>query len=377
MSNTGPTRVLHVVSQMNRNGLESRIMDIYRNIDRSKIQFDFLTHRLTPGQFDEEIKSLGGNLYYLPAIRPQKIISYRRTLDKFFSEHDYKIVHAHLNSYCTWVLSAAKKAGVPVRIAHSRNSGMDHNWKAIFKYLSKQFVNKPTTHKFACSRQAGEWLFGKKGIEHPNYFKVIPNGFEISKFSYSEDKRKQFRQILGLTDELTIVHVGRITYQKNHAFLVKVFKELIGVHPNSKLFLLGDGDLRKTVEQQCIDLGIQNKVVFMGNIQNVGDYLNAMDIMVFPSIYEGFGTVVIETQCNGLPTIASDVLPKETQITDCLEFMSISKQNELEWAQEIVRLKDIVVRKDRTEEIKEAGYDIHDTYRILSEFYLEMTEKNS
>lgn len=376
MESQNPIRVLHVVSQMNRNGLESRIMDIYRHIDRTKIQFDFLTHRLTPGQFDEEIQSLGGKIYYLPPIRPQKLMSYIHSLDRFFAEHSYTIVHAHLNSYCTWVLGAAERAGVPVRIAHSRNSGMDHNWKAIFKFLSKQFVNGPATHKFACSRQAGEWLFGKRGIAPPNQFMVIPNGFDIRKFSFSEEKRQHFRESLGLTSELAVVHVGRITYQKNHPFLIKVFHKLLAFHPDAKLFLFGNGDLSDAVKQQCCDLGIEDRVVFMGNVPNVGDYLSAMDVMVFPSVYEGFGTVVIETQCNGLPTIASNVLPEDTKITECMEFLSLKKNTPREWAQEIERLSNAVVRKDRTDEIKAAGYDIRDTYRILSEFYLSADSTN-
>ena len=219
-----PIRVLQVVTLMERAGLESRLMDIYRNIDRTKIQFDFLTHRMEDGDFDDEIKSLGGIVYHIPGIKPWTLPQYIHNLDLFFKEHhDYKIIHVHLNTYSGWVQYAAKKAGIPVRITHSRNNGIDKNWKMVFKAMSKMIVNGPTTHKFACSRQAGEFLFGKKGILPPNEFMVIPNGFNLSKFAFDEVKRMEMRNKLNLTSELAIVHVGRLALQKNHKYLIQVF----------------------------------------------------------------------------------------------------------------------------------------------------------
>lgn len=376
MSTSEPIRVLHVVTVMNRNGLESRIMDIYRNIDRTRIQFDFLTHRKESGAFDDEIKSLGGKVYHMPSISPLHFVSYLKTLDAFFKEHhEYKIVHAHLNSYCTWVLMMAKRNGVPVRIAHSRNSGMDHNWKAIFKYLSKIFVNEPTTHKFACSNQAGEWLFGKKGILPPNFFRVIPNGFNLNKFKFDEVLRCSKRNELGLTeDQMAVVLVGRLTFQKNHTFLFDVFEEILKEKQNAKLYLIGDGELRNELKELASRKSIAEKVVFVGNIPNVGEYLQAMDVMIFPSVYEGFGTVVIETQCIGLPTLASDVLPRETKITECLDFMSPTKDSADAWAKKAIDMYNSIKRKPRNQDVKNAGYDIEDSYKLLSDFYLSVSK---
>lgn len=365
-----PIRVLHVVTLMERAGLETRIMDIYRNIDRSKIQFDFLTHRMEDGDYDAEIKSLGGIVYHMPGIKPWALPQYLSRLKAFFAEHpEYRITHVHLNSYSGWVQYAAKNAGVPIRITHSRASGLDHNWKSIFKAASKLIVNGPTTHKFACSVQAGEWLFGKKGILPPNKFTVIPNGFNLSKFSFSPEKREIMRKQLSLRDELAIVHVGRLSAPKNHKFLLKVFNCIHKINPISKLFLIGDGELRDSIEKQVTSMDLTNSVVYLGSLPNVGDYLQAMDAMVFPSLYEGFGTVVLETQCSGLPTLASDVLPKETQITECLDFMSINDTPE-KWAEKIMNMFKSIERKDRTGEIRKAGYDIQDTYKLLSDFYL-------
>lgn len=365
-----PIRVLQVVSLMERAGLETRLMDVYRHIDRSQIQFDFLTHRMEDGDYDDEIRSLGGVVYHIPSIRPWDFFGYIRTLNRFFIQHSgYKIIHVHLNTYSGWVQYAAKRAGVPVRITHSRNTGYDHNWKMVFKALSKLIVNGPTTHKFACSLQAGEFLFGKKGILPPNKFMVIPNGFNVEAFSFSQLKREEMRRKLNLSDDLAIVHVGRLTPQKNHFFLLKIFEIIHKNKPNSKLFLIGEGELRGVIEKQIGALGLSDSVVLVGSVPNVCDFLQAMDAMLFPSLYEGFGTAVLESQCCGLPTLASDVLPKNIQVTNCLEFMSL-KSSPQAWCDKLLEMSSRIVRKDRSEEIKVAGYDIKDTYKLLSEFYL-------
>lgn len=367
-----PIRVLQVVTLMERAGLESRIMDIYRNIDRSKIQFDFLTHRMEDGDYDEEIRSLGGIVYHLPALKPWGIFAYIRRLKQFFEQHqEYRITHVHLNTYSGWVQYAAMRAGVPVRITHSRNNGYDYDWKMPFKAMSKLIVNGPTTHKFACSHQAGEFLFGKKGIKPPNEFMVIPNGFNLSCFSFNPSIREEIRQMLHINNELAVVHVGRFSPPKNHYFLLKVFKHIIEIRLDSKLFLIGEGELNGQIESLVRALGLNDKVVFVGSVPNVGDYLNAMDLMVFPSRYEGFGTAVLETQCNGLPTLASDVLPKETRVSSCLEFLSLKHHAPKEWAEKALEMYGRIERKDRTDEVRTAGYDIKDTYRLLSDFYLK------
>lgn len=366
-----PIRVLQVVSVMQRAGLESRLMDIYRHIDRTQIQFDFLTHRMEDGVYDDEIRSLGGMVYHMPSIKPWGLLYYLWNLRKFFNDHhQYKIIHVHLNAYSGWVQYAAKIAGVPVRITHSRNTGFDKNWKSVFKAMSKLIVNGPTTHKFACSYQAGEWLFGKKGVQPPNDFKVIPNGFEISEFSFSKEMRQKMRLSLGLCDEYAFVHVGRFVQQKNHCFLINVFCEIRKICNSSKLYLIGEGPLKEKIKRKVRELGLEDYIVFVGSVPNVNDYLQAMDCMLFPSLYEGFGTVALESQCCGLPTIASDTLPSNIKITNCIDFLSIKSNSPYEWADKAVKMIKTIERKDRSMEIKQAGYDIRDTYRLLSEFYL-------
>lgn len=370
-------RVLHVVTIMNRNGLENRLMDIYRHIDRNKVQFDFLTHRMEEGAFDEEIKNLGGKVYHTQPLNPLHLVSYMNNLKCFFTEHrEYKIVHSHINAFSTFVLFAAKSSNVKVRIAHSRTWGAEKTWKSIFKYISKMFINIPTTHKFGCSKQAGEWLFGKNGIKEPNYFRVITNSIELDKFKFSENIRSQFRRKLSLKDgQLAIVNVGRLEPQKNHEFLLKVFREIHKLKPNSKLFLLGTGSLKHKIEMEANDLGIGDSVTFLGNINNVGEYLNAMDAFIFPSLFEGFGTVTIESQCCGLPILASDTIPPETKISDYQEFESLNSSPKL-WAEHILSMIKRLERKDNREITKKAGYDINDTYSFLQNFYIDVLNED-
>lgn len=369
MNNGVPIRVLHVVTQMNRNGLESRIMDIYRHINRNEIQFDFLTHRQDEGHFDDEIRALGGKVYYQNPIRPHKFLSYIQQLQSFFREHPYEIVHAHLNSYSTWVLLVAKKYGATTRIAHSRNSGMDFNIRAIFKYLSRLLVNIPTTHRFACSRQAGVWLFGKHNIQPPKHFHVVPNGFDVHNFTYSAEKRTSMRDRLKICDKLAVVHVGRFSQQKNHAFLLQIYQEIQRLSDQaSVLYLFGIGELEQDVRLLVEKMGLENSVVFMGNQNNVFDYLQAMDIMIFPSIYEGFGTVVIESQCIGLPTLASTALPPEVKITNILNFLSV-KQKAQDWARLALEMYSTIPRESHLIEVQDAGYDIEKSHIYLESFY--------
>lgn len=373
-------RILHVVTMMNRNGLENRIMDIYRNIDRTKIQFDFLTHRKEEGHFDKEILELGGRIYYNNPISVKNIFQYISDINDFFKQHkEYKIVHSHVNTLSTWVLWAAKKSGTPVRIAHSRTWGMEKNWRSVFKWFSKLFINIPTTHKFACSKQAGIWLFGKKGITGSNYFKVIPNSIQIDKFTYNFETRKKIRKELRLEEgQLAFINVGRLVPQKNQIFLLKVFSEILKKSSDAKLYIIGEGELKDNLLNECKLLAIENNVEFLGVKSNVGDYLNAADAFVFPSLFEGFGTVVIEAQCSGLKVFASDSIPPETKVCELVEFIGL-KYNTKIWAEKIIQSMYNYDTKNRdryAKVVKEKGYDIKDTFDELQKFYLSFYEGN-
>lgn len=370
-----PIRILQCVTIMNRNGLENRLMDIYRNIDRSIIQFDFMTNRTEAGEFDEEITRLGGKVYHMSKIAPKSFFKYIAELKRFFEDHpEYKIVHSHLNTLSTWPLLMAKRAGVPVRIAHSRNASMDRNIKMLYKAFSRLFINGQATDRFACSKSAGIWLFGKKQVEKES-FHVIPNAVQLDRFLYSEEKRQKMRNELGMTEnELAIVCVARFSPQKNHAYLLKIFKEIKQKKQNSKLYLVGQGELEADIRNQIKALGLEASVVFLGSRSDVGDVLTAMDGFLFPSFYEGFGTVIIEAQCSALPMVASDTIPAETKLCDCVQFASI-KEEPVVWADKLLSLIEENHRKDNSVLIRENGYDIRQSYTWMQQFYLEKLDK--
>lgn len=372
-----PIRILHCVTIMNRNGLENRLMDIYRNIDRSVIQFDFMTNRSEAGEFDEEILRLGGRVFHMSRIAPRSFFRYILELKDFFETHpEYRIVHSHLNTLSTWPLLMARRAGVPVRIAHSRNASMDRNIKMLYKAFSRLFINGQATDRFACSRSAGVWLFGRKQVETDS-FHVIPNAIQLDRFLYSEEKRRRMRLALGIGEtELAIVCVARFSQQKNHAYLLRVFRELRSLRPGSKLYLVGQGELEPVIREQVSALGLEDAVVFLGSRSDVGDVLLAMDGFLFPSFYEGFGTVIIEAQCSNLPMVASDTIPPETKLCECVDFASIQAEPSV-WAEKLLALIEKNPRRDNSGLIRENGYDIRQSYTWMQQFYLGKLEANA
>lgn len=215
--------------------------------------------------------------------------------------------------------------------------------------------------------------FWKKGIQEPNYFRVITNSIELDKFSFDASKRNKMRQELGLSNgQIAITDVARLEPQKNHSFLLRVFKEIVKEQSTAKLYLIGEGSVKEKIKNEAIDLGIQDSVIFVGNVSNVGDYLNAMDGFIFPSLFEGFGTVTIESQCCGLPILTSDTIPPETKISCVQEFESLKSSPEI-WAKHMLNMISATERKDCRDIVKMAGFDINDTYSFLQNFYIEVS----
>lgn len=375
MSNSNePIRVLHVVTHLNRNGLESRIMDIYRNIDRSKVQFDFMIHRNDLGDFGEEIKALGGKIYVMPSISPRNFILYNKKLNVFFEEHtEYKIVHAHLNSLCTWVLRAAYKHNVPVRIAHSRNASMEKNLRGAAKWISKQFVNKYATVRFGCSQMAGDWLFGKK-YSRGETFRVIPNAFQVDKFIWNPEIRTEKRNELKVKDKTVFIDIARLSEQKNHIYLLKVFEEIKKLIPNAALLLAGAGECEEKIRQYIDSHGLNDDVQMLGPRSDAAELYQAADMFLFPSKYEGFGTVVIEAQMTNLPVIASDTIPHETKLCDCVEFMPITFEPS-KWAEKANEMLLKNKRGDNLKILQDAGFDIRKQYVWMQNFYLDKVKE--
>lgn len=357
-------RILQVVTHMNRGGLETMLMNYYRKIDREKVEFDFLVHRQATAAYDGEIEVLGGKIFRLPRLNPFSV-TYKRKLKKFFKEHsEYRVIHVHQDCMSAVVLKEAKKCGVPVRIAHSHSSSQDKDLKYPIKRFFRKQISKYATHMFACGKEAGEWMFC--GAE----FEVLNNAIDASQYIYNEEIREQKRKQLGiLRDELVVGHVGRFCYPKNHSLLIDIFEELTKRVP-CKLLLVGDGELRQDIEEKVTAKNLNDRVIFTGVRSDVSDLMQAMDVFVFPSNYEGLPVTMIEAQAAGLPCLISDKVPIECKKTDLVQQISLEYSEKI-WADKVLEIVGNV-RRNTYEEIKMAGFDISENATKLQEFYYKV-----
>ena len=364
-----PLRVLHVVSIMNRGGMESRLMDILRKLDRNKVQFDFLYHRMRTGDFDNEICELGGRIYHIAPMSFKNISGYRKSLDQFFYGHpEYMIVHSQLDAMSTPVLKSAFRYNIPVRIAHSRSAGAKPDWKLPIRVMNKLFIKKYATHYLACSKKAAIWLFGKAAVSQ-NKVLIVKNAIDARRFSYNEEVRTILRESLGLQGKYVVGHVGSFLYPKNHSFLIEIFDELLKKKPDAMLLLVGGGKLLEHIREQCRQRNLSDRVILAGKVSNVNEYLQAFDVFVFPSHFEGMPGAVIEAQASGLHCIISDVIDEEVRATGFVKMLSL-KQTAESWANAILDCTGDMKRKDTYEEIKAQGYDVQTVIEYLEEFYL-------
>lgn len=357
-----PFRVLHIVTYMGRGGLETFLMNVYRNIDREKIQFDFLVHREFRADYDDEIEALGGKIYRLPRLNPFSP-GYHRALHAFFREHpEYRVVHCHQDCLSGIPLAAAKKAKVPVRIAHSHNASQDKNLKYILKRYYMKKIPGTATQFFACSQAAGEWMFPGQSVT------VVNNGIETKRFAFNPEARAEVREELGFRDELVLGHVGRFSPQKNHEFLIDIFKEVHDRCPEAVLLLVGEGPLEAQIRKKAKDLGLTDAVRFLGLRADVDRLYQAMDVFVMPSHYEGLSLCTVEAQTSGLPCFFSGNISQECKMADCAEFVSLAESADI-WAERILTGM-TRKRRDRRDEVTAAGYDIQATAAMLQNLYL-------
>ncbi|HWO77458.1 MAG TPA: glycosyltransferase family 1 protein [Bacillus sp. (in: firmicutes)] len=368
----GPIRVLHVLGRLNRGGTETMIMNIYRKIDRSKIQFDFIVHTDDKCDYDDEIQELGGKIYSFPTYSGKNHFSYKYFWETFLKRHsEYSIIHGHMRSTAAIYLKIAKKFGL-ITIAHSHSTSSGNGFSAIVKNIFQYPIRYIADYLFACSENAGVWLFGANACKKENFF-IINNAIDAKKFIYDRKTDLKLRRELGIEGKFVIGHVGRFATPKNHEFLIEIFNSVHEKVENAILLLVGDGELRKSIEKKVIDLELQDNVIFTGKQSEIHKLLHTMDIFVFPSLYEGLGLVVIEAQASGLRCIVSDQIPKEAFITDLVDVISLKEKKD-SWVKIIVNNATSDNKNDRKntyEQIKSSGYDINKTTKWLQNFYLE------
>lgn len=364
-----PIRVLQVVTHMERGGLESMLMNYYKHVDRERVQFDFLVHRQERAAFDDEIESLGGRIYRLPRLVPWSK-SYLSALNRFFEEHpEYKVVHVHQDCLSSVILKVAAQHNVPVRIAHSHNANQDRNLKYPIKLWYRRSIPQYATNLFACGKDAGDWMFSGAP------YQIINNAIDVAAYSYDPEKRIEMRQKLGLENELIVGHVGRFNPQKNHPLLLDIFAALLKKEPNAVLLLAGGGEDMPKIQAKAQALGVAEHVRFLGVRSDVADLMQAMDVFVFPSLYEGLPVTMVEAQTAGLPCIISDKVPSECILTEGLVDVMPLSASPSAWAEKILA-KRAIPRTDRRAEIAAHGFDITTEVVKLQEFYLKAYEQN-
>lgn len=370
-------RILYVNGgSMNRGGIESYMMNYYRNFDKSKVQVDFVAIGHERAAYDDEIESLGGRMYYLPK-KSKNYLGYQKGLRDIFKSGKYKIVHTHMDAMGMTVLKQAKKCNIPIRIAHSHNT--QHLTNNFIKFKINEYarknINKYSTHMFACSELAGRWLFGDREFEDGKV-KMIKNAIDMKKFEFNPEKRKNIREKYGIFNNETLIgHIGRFDYQKNHSFIIDLFKKISEKDETMKLMLIGDGHLRGKIEKKIDEVNIKNKVILTGVLDNPQDYYNAFDIFLLPSHFEGLGIVAIEAQVNGLTCILSNTVPNESKVSENTKFVSID--DEKLWINFILRIKENKIdRKINKQDIINLGYDIKSESRKLQDMYILLNKIN-
>lgn len=361
-------RVLHSVSNMDRAGIETMLMNYYRHIDRSKVQFDFLCNKKKPGAYDDEIKSMGGKIYRTPGLNPIKYPMYVKYMFNLFDSHpEYKILHAHNGAFAVYSLFTAMLKKVPVRIFHGHSAAMTFDLKWPLKRFCKLFLNFTHQYNFACGEAAAGFYYSKKTINLGNY-RVIHNAIEVERFVFNDGIREELREKYNLKNKFVVGHVGRFCSQKNHKFLIKIFAEIKKKKTESVLVLLGEGELMDSVKKQVSELGLTDSVIFVGNVNNANEWYQAFDCFVLPSVWEGLPVVGIEAQAAGLPSFFSMAVTDEVGITDKAEFVSLNERPEI-WADKILNAFKLNVRENMKEKITIAGYNIEEEARKLQQFY--------
>ncbi len=373
-----PIHVLHVLGGVGLGGAESRIMDLYRRMDRDEIQFDFLVHSSAlnwftketerkPEFYDEEIEAMGGHIYVLPKFKVYNYLFYRRAVRKFFAKHkEFRVVQGHMTSTAGIYLPIAKKAGVPITVAHARNAGVVKGPKgAATRFFRRELVEK-ADFCFACSLLAGQDVFGRNAMSEGRV-KIIYNAIDVRRFTYDEKVRAAARKQLGISQELVLGHVGRFEYQKNHPYLLEVFAAVCRERKDAVLLLLGEGKDRPAMEERCKQMGIADRVRFMGNRKDTERYYQAMDIFLLPSFFEGLPGVLMEAQAAGLRCFVSDTVTREAKATDLVTYLSIDKPAE-SWAKEILKRADYE-RRDTAQELTAAGFNVYTQAGGYSLFY--------
>lgn len=362
-------RVLHILSKMDAGGAESFIMKVFRSIDRQKVMFDFLVGTVEPGYYDAEIRRLGGRIFYCTP-KSENIVRSFYDVFKIVQQNHYRVVfRASEHSLSAIDLLAAALGGAKVRVIRSTNTKANGGIVAGFlHHCFRPLLNQVATLSIAPSSEAAKWLFGQRKLKQGKVV-LLHNGVDMESFQFNMLKRKKARTLLGIEDCFVIGHVGRLTAQKNHEFLLDVFRQIKSKQTKAVLLLIGSGELENRLRDKAHQLGIAESTKILGVRSDIPDLLMAMDVLIFPSLYEGMPNSVIEAQATGLCCLVSDKITQEVKITDLVHFLPLQAGAEY-WADTALKLGEAYLRSNRATEFEEKQYTIQATAHWLKEYYL-------
>lgn len=363
----GPIRICQVVGNMTGGGVEHVVMNYAKHVGHSRVVFDFVITENSTVIPREQMEAYGGRVFVVPPYK--KLPAFESALYELFKAHpEWKIVHSHMNALSVFPLRQAKKAGVPVRIAHSHSSfGRGEPVRNAAKIVLKRFANTYPTQRFACSRRAGDWLFGEG-----TPYEIVYNAFELDRFAFGESRRDAIRSMLGIAgDSFVVGHVGRFMGTKNQGFLLEAFARMLSLRPNSILVFAGTGDDEARVKARAAELRVSDRVLFLGQREDVADLYQAIDVVALPSLYEGLGLVAIEAQAAGLPCLLSDRIPDETDVTGSCHYLPIDDPQT--WAEALAAITPHdYEQRCRVDREAFANYDIRTQAAWLTTRYLQL-----
>lgn len=367
-------RVLHIVSAMDRGGAETLLMNVYRNLDKSKLQFDFIVHRNDRGDYDNEIRKLGGKIYNVPSLGIAGPLSYVKKLSDIMSSNSYIAVHSHTDYQSGFPVLAAKIAGIPHRICHSHSNNWPMNesikQKLVLKVL-QSIIKFSATQYCSCSQEAGAFLFGQKAVEK-NQVTILKNGIDLGQYLDETITKTSVIRELGLNQDTKIIgHVGKFSKSKNQAFILQVLKQLLNKDKRYVALLVGDGPLKEKIEREAESMGLSKHVRFLGVRSDIPRLMKAFDVFLFPSLFEGFGIVTVEAQISGTPCIMSDAVPVSTDMgLGLVRYLSLEEHPE-KWEEEVGMAinmqkpeKDILVKA-----LSEKGFSIQQNIEEWMKLY--------
>ena len=355
-------------------GVPQILFELYQNIDRDTIQFDFLTPNITSYEAKRvEIEDIGGHIYDLHVgnIRSMSnFISFIIAFRSFLKKTQYDVVHVNTGvlKFACAVTVIAKSQGLKT-VVHSHNELKRSRIKSFFTIPVKWLMQKSSDLMLSCSEAAARSLFLQKNVDHGEV-RILSNGIDINRFVYSEVVRNELRRELGIDDKFVIGHVGRFAEQKNHEFLIDIFYELSKIRDDAFLLLVGQGELEEKIKNKVRNLNLENKVLFLGQRDDVERIYQAMDSFILPSFYEGLPIVLIEAQVSGIPCYVSDNITTEADITNLVYHMSLQDEASV-WARKIANI-DVTCRSDHSQEVSNAGYSIQSVAKQLKELYMKI-----